>query len=97
MIALSYARIAWQNLANFGILPLEFITMEDYDKIEQGDTVSFKNLRNDIRDRNPIKVEVSNDSGKRLEFETKHSLSDRQINMVLKGGIINEFKEKLKS
>src|SRR5690554_24037 len=97
VIALSYARIAWQNLANFGILPLEFITMEDYDKIEQGDTVSFKNLRNDIRDRNPIKVEVSNDSGKRLEFETKHSLSDRQINMVLKGGIINEFKEKLKS
>jgi aconitate hydratase len=95
VIALSYARIAWQNLANFGILPLEFITIEDYDKIEQGDTVSFKNLRNDIKDRNPIKVTVGNDSGKKLEFETKHTLSDRQINMLLKGGIINEFKDKL--
>ncbi|TXD81291.1 aconitate hydratase [Subsaximicrobium wynnwilliamsii] len=95
VIALSYARIAWQNLANFGVLPLEFITIEDYDKIEQGDTVSFKNLRNDIKDRNPIKVKVSNDSGKKLEFEVKHTLSDRQINMLLKGGIINEFKAKL--
>jgi aconitate hydratase len=97
VIALSYARIAWQNLANFGILPLEFITIEDYDKIEQGDTVSFKNLRNDIRDRKPIKVKVSNDSGKLIEFETKHTLSDRQISMVLKGGVINEFKAKLNS
>ncbi len=95
VIALSYARIAWQNLANFGILPLEFIAIEDYDKIEQGDTVSFKNLRNDIKDRNPIKVKVGNDSGKKLEFDTKHTLSDRQINMLLKGGIINEFKDKL--
>ncbi|MCG2461623.1 aconitate hydratase [Flavobacteriaceae bacterium F89] len=95
VIALSYARIAWQNLANFGILPLEFTSNEDYDKIDQGDTVGFTNLREDIRDRNPVRVTVSNDSGKKLQIETKHSLSDRQINMVLKGGIINEFKDKL--
>ena len=95
MIALSYARIASQNHVNFGIVTLEFIPIEDYDKIVQGDTVSFKNLRNDIKDRNPIKVKVSNDSGKLLEFETKHTLSHRQISMLLKGGVINEFKEKL--
>jgi aconitate hydratase len=95
VIALSYARIAWQNLANFGILPLEFINIKDYDKIEQADMVSFKSLREDIKNRNPIKVLVSNDSGKQLEFDTKHSLSDRQITILLKGGIINEFKDKL--
>ncbi len=95
VIALSYARIAWQNLANFGILPLEFINIKDYDKIEQADMVSFKSLREDIKNRNPIKVLVSNDSGKQFEFDTKHSLSDRQINILLKGGIINEFKDKL--
>jgi aconitate hydratase len=95
VIALSYARIAWQNLANFGILPLEFINIKDYDKIEQADMVSFKSLREDIKNRSPIKVLVSNDSGKQLEFDTKHSLSDRQINILLKGGIINEFKDKL--
>jgi aconitate hydratase len=95
VIALSYARIAWQNLANFGILPLEFINIKDYDKIEQADMVSFKSLKDDIRNRNPIKVLVSNASGKQLEFDTKHSLSDRQINILLKGGIINDFKDKL--
>ncbi len=97
VIAGSYARIAWQNLVNFGILPLEFIANEDYDKIEQGDMVSFKNLKDDVKNRNPIKVRVSNDMGKKIEFDTIHTLSDRQINVLLKGGIINEFKERLKS
>jgi aconitate hydratase len=61
VIALSYARIAWQYLVNFGILPLEFINIKDYDKIEQADMVRFKSLREDIKNRNPIKVLVSND------------------------------------
>ncbi|MBY5958679.1 aconitate hydratase [Membranicola marinus] len=97
VIAQSYARIAWQNLVNFGILPLEFIAKEDYNKIEQGDMVRFKNLTEDVNNRNSIKVTVSNDQGKQIEFETTHSLSDRQINLLLKGGIINEFKERLKN
>ncbi|MGB8705701.1 MAG: aconitate hydratase, partial [Gillisia sp.] len=56
VIANSYARIAWQNLINFGILPLEFINVEDYDKIEQGDMVCLKNLREDVANRNNIRV-----------------------------------------
>lgn len=96
VIANSYARIAWQNLVNFGILPLDFINIEDYDKIEQGDMVSFKNLREDVANRRNITVRVSKkDSSQTQEFETKHSLSDRQIQILLKGGIINEFKSKL--
>ena len=95
VIANSYARIAWQNLVNFGILPLEFINIEDYEKIEQGDLVYFRNLREDVRNRNNIKVIVKNDDGKKEEFETKHSMSDRQIDVLLKGGIINEFKDRL--
>ena len=59
VIANSYARIAWQNLVNFGILPLEFINIEDYDKIEQGDMVSLKNVREDVKNRNNIRVRVS--------------------------------------
>lgn len=99
VIANSYARIAWQNLVNFGILPLEFINPEDYDKIEQGDLISLKNIREDVKKRKNITVQVtkSNDSSQPVEFETKHSLSDRQIQILLKGGIINEFKERLKN
>ncbi|SNT17721.1 aconitase [Ekhidna lutea] len=95
VIAGSYARIAWQNLVNFGIIPLEFIDLEDYKEIEQGDIVSFDNLIEDIRNGNPISVNVSKASGKKLTFDTKHSLSDRQIDVLLKGGIINEFKSRI--
>ncbi|WPY97147.1 aconitate hydratase [Christiangramia sp. OXR-203] len=95
VIANSYARIAWQNLVNFGILPLEFIDISDYEKIEQGDIVKFENLQRDIKERNNIKVVVKKESGSEETFETKHSMSDRQIQVLLKGGIINEFKEKL--
>lgn len=94
VLAKSYARIAWQNLVNFGILPLEFINLSDYNKIEQGDTVLFKNLRQSVENRENIEVVVKKKSGNVL-IPTKHTLSDRQIRVLLKGGIINDFKEKL--
>ncbi|MCM5663263.1 aconitate hydratase [Galbibacter mesophilus] len=96
VIAKSYARIAWQNLVNFGILPLEFENNEDYDKIEQGAEVTFKNLVEDVKNNNPIRVSIAN-KGKEVIVNTKHSLSERQVNLLLKGGIINDFKEKLAS
>lgn len=95
VIAKSYARIAWQNLVNFGILPLEFIDIADYDKIDQADEVKFENLHNDITRRNNIKVTVIKKGGEEVTFETKHTLSDRQIDVLMKGGIINDFKDKL--
>lgn len=97
VIANSYARIAWQNLVNFGILPLEFLDPEDYDIIEQGDVVTFKNLRDDVKNRNNIKIEIRKqlNISQLLQIEAKHSLSDRQIEILLKGGIINEFKSRI--
>lgn len=95
VIANSYARIAWQNLVNFGILPLEFIDIGDYDHIEQGDQVILKDLRESVKNRENVKVVVLKNEGGKYEFETKHSMSDRQIDILLKGGIINEFKDRL--
>tara|TARA_B000000460_G_scaffold173871_1_gene123789 strand:- start:745 stop:1638 length:894 start_codon:yes stop_codon:yes gene_type:complete len=94
VIAKSYARIAWQNLVNFGILPLEFENPDDLEKIEQGDTVKFKNLRQLVENRATIEVLIKKETGE-VSIPTKHSLSDRQIRVLLKGGIINDFKEKL--
>jgi len=78
-----------------GILPLEFSDISDYDKIDQGDIVRFKNLKKDVENRNDVRVIVEKSNGKTEEFMTKHTLSDRQINILIKGGIINDFKEKL--
>lgn len=94
VIAKSYARIAWQNLVNFGILPLEFENPDDLEKIEQGDTVILKNLRQLVEQRETIEVLIKKETGE-VAIPTKHSLSDRQIRVLLKGGIINDFKEKL--
>lgn len=96
VLAKSYARIAWQNLVNFGILPLEFIDMADYDKIDQGDMVSLKNVRSSVSESNNVEVLIKKkENGEVIEIATKHSLSKRQINILMKGGIINEFKEQL--
>ncbi|HLS29601.1 MAG TPA: aconitate hydratase [Flavobacteriaceae bacterium] len=95
VLAKSYARIAWQNLVNFGILPLEFENPEDIDKIDQGDTIKFQNLREDVENRIPITVTITSQDGETKTIKAKHTLSDRQIEVLLKGGIINKFKEQL--
>ncbi|WP_283641588.1 aconitate hydratase [Mesonia mobilis] len=95
VIAKSYARIAWQNLVNFGILPLEFENNKDYEKFEQGDTIKLSNLRESVKNKETIEVQIVKENGDQISVPTKHSMSDRQIRVLLKGGIINDFKEKL--
>lgn len=94
VIAKDYARIAWQNLINFGILPLEFVNPLDYDAIEEEAFIELENLKENVLHKRDIKVKVINKSNE-IEIMTKHSLSDRQIELLSKGGLINDFKEKL--
>lgn len=90
-IAKSYARIGWQNLINFGIAPLEFENPDDYDSIEQGDMLKVENIRDQIKSGKKVTVKnVTKDT----EFTTCHTLSDRQLQALLDGGIINTFKKK---
>ncbi len=90
-----YARIHWQNLANFGVLPLEFIEDADYDAIDQGDMLKLTDLRAQLQDGGG-EVTVQNET-KGSTFTMKHTLSPRQIDQVLKGGILNLMKEKLQA
>ncbi|MGI8575439.1 MAG: aconitate hydratase [Egibacteraceae bacterium] len=92
-IAKSYARIAWQNLANFGILGLEFADEADYDALEQGDVLKLENLHEALVDGSG-ELEVENTT-QDTTFTLKHRLSQRQAEMVLKGGLIPVFKEQL--
>ena len=41
VVVAQFARIHVANLVNFGIVPLTFANIEDYDKVQQGDTVSI--------------------------------------------------------
>ncbi len=92
VIAKDYARIAWQNLINFGVLPLTFDDETQYEEIEQGDVLRFTGLREAIRSGDEVQVDnVTKD----LTFTAKHQLSNRQVEIMLVGGIINWMKERL--
>ena len=96
VIAKDYARIAWQNLINFGILPLEFINPEDYEQIEEGAVIRFSNLKESVRSGNPITVRVLNKNNE-VDLPLTHKMTPRQVEILTKGGIINDFREKLAS
>ena len=84
VIAKSFARIHWQNLVNFGILPLTFTNKSDFKSIEQGDILSISNL-NMLQEKK--RFEVMNKT-KNLSFEVEHSMTKRQTEVVLSGGLI---------
>ncbi|MGF1498126.1 MAG: aconitate hydratase [Elainellaceae cyanobacterium] len=90
VLAKSYARIGWQNLVNFGILPLEFAQPEDYDTIDEIDELELTNLRQSLVENKPIRVK---NLSKDKTYEMTHRLSDRQRQIVLAGGLINDFKQ----
>ncbi len=94
VLAKSYARIGWQNLVNFGIMPLEFVNPNDYESIEEGDELAIEGLRDAIQSGKTIQVKNTN---KNKTYEANHSLSDRQIDIMLSGGLINYFKAKNQS
>ena len=83
VIAKSFARIHWQNLANFGVLPLEFTAPTDYDRITQGDVLKFSGLREALQKGRAVTATLQGES-----LELQHTLSDRQVEMVLAGGRI---------
>jgi aconitate hydratase len=85
VIAKSFARIHWQNLANFGILPLTFTGPGDYDDLKQGDVIQLSDLPGQLTPGQPVTATVA--SGHR-ELRLAHQLSERQIDMVLAGGRI---------
>jgi aconitate hydratase len=85
VIAKTFARIHWQNLVNFGVLPLTFETAEDYARIEKGDRLRLTDLRN-VGERRTFTVQ---NASQKNEFTVSHDLSPRQIDVLRAGGLIN--------
>jgi aconitate hydratase len=90
VLAKSYARIGWQNLINFGIAPLEFKNPDDYDSIEQGDILKTEDIREQLKNKDDITIK---NVSKGTEIKVCHTLSARQLQALLDGGIINTFKK----
>ncbi len=90
VIAQSFARIHWQNLVNFGVLPLTFVNPEDYQKIQQGDVIVIHDVPQQLQQEKDVLATID---GKNLQIPLHHRLSKRQIDVLLAGGLINWMKK----
>lgn len=85
----SFARIHCANLANAGILPLQFVNEEDCDSIDQGDELELPNCKKEILNGDIITV-VNKTKG--ITMKAEAVLTDRQRAMVVAGGLLNYTK-----
>ena len=86
VIVKSFARIHMANLINSGILPMTFQNEADYDKIDMGDELVIDNAIEQVKKADTITVK---NITKGYEFKVDISLSDRQVQMILAGGLLN--------
>lgn len=85
VLAKSFARIHWQNLANFGIVALEFTDPGDYDRISSGDTLRLDGLPGALQAGTEV---TATNTTQQHTYQLRHRLSPRQVRAVLAGGII---------
>lgn len=91
VIAKSFARIHWQNLVNYGILPLSFDDQADYERVRTGDLLKIHHPGEQLQRGAEVTVE---NVGQARPFSTHHELSARQIAILLQGGLINWCKRR---
>jgi len=87
VIAKTYARIHWQNLANFGVLALEFDDPGDYERIGADDRLRLSGLHEALARTDDRTLRVRNVT-RDEEYLLRHRLSPRQCEAVLAGGVI---------
>jgi aconitate hydratase len=94
VIAKSFARIHRQNLVNFGVLPVTFDDPTLYDHLEEGDMLRIADIRQQLaRSPQDFRLKALID-GKDFVFTVSHALSNREIDVLLAGGITNWIRER---
>jgi aconitate hydratase len=91
VLAVSFARIHWQNLASFGVLALEFADPDDYGHVQEGDVLVLNGIRRAIASGSEIMV---HNATRHREYVGRHRLSDRQVSLLLAGGLIPWLRER---
>ena len=90
VITKSFARIHCANLVNAGIIPFTFKNADDYNKINLNDKLSLPGIREKIANG---ETAVLKDLTTGEEFELDYQLSDRQVKIILAGGLLDYTRE----
>ena len=93
VITKSFARIHKANLVNASILPLNFVNADDYDKISVGDKLVLPKIKEELRAGTDITLvnETKNE-----EYKLICDVSERQIDILAAGGLLDYTKEENK-
>ncbi len=91
VITKTFARIHLANLINFGIIPLTFADVNDYELIKLADKIEFKNIKNIIKENKELVITVN---GKNIKLN--YSFTERQKEILFAGGLLNWIKEGIK-
>ena len=90
IIAKSFARIHLDNLVNFGIVPLTFQNLNDYNRIDQDDKIEIE-----LESLEKRKLTIHNLT-KSSKISVTHNLNKIMIEILMAGGKLSYIREKQK-
>ncbi|GFZ88488.1 aconitate hydratase [Aquaticitalea lipolytica] len=88
----SFARIHETNLKKQGMLGLTFANENDYDKIQEDDTINFLDL-NEFSPGKPLKLEFLHKDGSKDVIVANHTYNQSQIDWFNEGSALNLIKK----
>ncbi len=88
IVVRSFARIHETNLKKQGMLALTFANKEDYDKIQEDDTLDIVGLQT-FSPGNPLKMVARHHDGSADEIVLNHTYNTQQIEWFKAGGALN--------
>ncbi|ODS82640.1 MAG: aconitate hydratase [Cytophagaceae bacterium SCN 52-12] len=92
----SFARIHETNLKKQGMLALTFANKDDYDKIQEDDTIDILGLTT-FAPNTPLTVVLHHADGSSEEILVNHSYNAQQIEWFREGGALNIIRKSVKA
>ncbi|MBN8850949.1 MAG: aconitate hydratase [Sphingobacteriales bacterium 50-39] len=88
IVVRSFARIHETNLKKQGMLALTFVNKEDYEKVQEDDTIDIIGLTT-FAPGKPLTMVLNHKDGKKDEISLNHTYNEQQIGWFKAGGALN--------
>jgi aconitate hydratase len=96
IIVRSFARIHETNLKKQGMLALTFANKEDYDKVQEDDSIDILGLTS-FTPGKPLTVVLNHKDGSKDEIAVNHTYNEQQIEWFRAGGALNVIRKQFAS
>ncbi|HQO32900.1 MAG TPA: aconitate hydratase [Chitinophagales bacterium] len=94
VVVKSFARIHETNLKKQGMLALTFVNKDDYEKVQESDTVDILGLTEFAPGKN-LTIVLTHKDGSTDSFEVAHSYNEQQIGWFKAGSALNLIKQQV--